>query len=88
MVGLKRKELAGRRFTRIVSVGGGAKNLAWLQIQADIFDATVYCLSVEEGPALGATMIAALGLGGSTHLKVVVRILSNIQMQRNLSYKM
>lgn len=25
MVGLKRKELAGRRFTRIVSVGGGAK---------------------------------------------------------------
>ncbi|EMF0363130.1 xylulose kinase [Enterococcus faecium] len=63
MVGLKRKELAGRRFTRIVSVGGGAKNLAWLQIQADIFDATVYCLSVEEGPALGATMIAALGLG-------------------------
>lgn len=33
MVGLKRKELAGRRFTRIVSVGGGAKNLAWLQIK-------------------------------------------------------
>ncbi len=57
------EELAGRRFTRIVSVGGGAKNLAWLQIQADIFDATIYCLSVEEGPALGATMIAALGLG-------------------------
>lgn len=27
MVGLKRKELAGRRFTRIVSVGGGAKIL-------------------------------------------------------------
>lgn len=57
------EELAGRRFTRIVSVGGGAKNLAWLQIQADIFDATIYCLSAEEGPALDATMIAALGLG-------------------------
>lgn len=50
-------------FTRIISVGGGAKNQEWLQIQADIFNTPIYTLSVEEGPALGAAMLAALGEG-------------------------
>lgn len=49
------------RIKEIVSVGGGAKNIEWLQIQADIFDTPIRTLTVEEGPSLGAAMLAALG---------------------------
>ncbi|GFH42069.1 xylulose kinase [Lactococcus hodotermopsidis] len=55
--------VAGRKFDRIVSVGGGAKNPDWLQMQADIFNATIVNLTVEQGPGLGAAMLAAIGAG-------------------------
>lgn len=45
----------------IISIGGGAKNEEWLQIQADIFNARVVKLSSEQGPGLGAAMLAAYG---------------------------
>lgn len=48
---------------RLVSVGGGAKNAVWLQMQADIFNMPVTTLEVEQGPGLGAAMLAATGLG-------------------------
>lgn len=54
---------ANKSFKTIVSVGGGAKNPDWLQMQADIFDAEIITLEKEEGPAFGAVMIAAVGLG-------------------------
>lgn len=57
------ENVAGHSFKRIVSVGGGAKNADWLQIQADIFNAEVTCLTAEQGPGLGAAMLAAYGLG-------------------------
>lgn len=57
------EKYAGRKFEKIVSVGGGAKNKEWLQIQADIFDTEIVTLQVEEGPAFGAAMIAAVGCG-------------------------
>lgn len=56
------KLVAGKEFTEIISVGGGAKNEEWLQIQADIFQAKIRTLKTEQGPGLGAAMIAALGL--------------------------
>lgn len=52
----------GRQFKKIVSVGGGAKNKEWLQIQADIFNAEITSLTAEQGPGLGAAMLAAMGL--------------------------
>lgn len=55
--------VANRHFERIVSVGGGAKNADWLQMQADIFNATIVTLTVEQGPGLGAAMLAAIGVG-------------------------
>lgn len=55
--------VANRTFKRIISVGGGAKNPDWLQMQADIFNAEVMCLTAEQGPGLGAAMLAAVGLG-------------------------
>ncbi|MGF9911771.1 xylulokinase [Paenibacillus ehimensis] len=54
---------AGVEVGKIVSIGGGAKNDVWLQMQADIFQAPVVKLNNEQGPALGAAMLAAVGCG-------------------------
>lgn len=50
------------QFDTVVSIGGGAKSQLWLQMQADIFNKKVVCLTTEQGPGLGAAMIAAVGL--------------------------
>lgn len=57
------EQYTGKQFEQIVSVGGGAKNKDWLQMQADIFNAKVVTLETEQGPAQGATMLAAVGAG-------------------------
>ncbi|MGM0755396.1 MAG: xylulokinase [Bacillota bacterium] len=54
---------AGKRIESIVSIGGGARSQTWLQMQADIFQAEVIQLENEQGPALGAAMLAAVGGG-------------------------
>ncbi|MDP1442118.1 xylulokinase [Priestia megaterium] len=54
---------SGKEITSIVSIGGGAKNDTWLQIQADVFNAKIIKLSTEQGPALGSAMLAAYGCG-------------------------
>lgn len=51
----------GKKIERIVSIGGGAKNKHWLQMQADVFDAYVMTRTEEQGPAYGAAIIAAMG---------------------------
>lgn len=63
------ERFAGKNFENIISVGGGAKNKDWLQIQADIFDAKIITLKTEQGPALGAAMVAAVGIGWFADLK-------------------
>ncbi|PZF87937.1 xylulokinase [Listeria ivanovii] len=50
-----------KKFKRIISVGGGARNSDWMQMQADIFNAEIIRLEVEQGPGVGACMIAAVG---------------------------
>ena len=54
---------AGQKVDTIVSIGGGAKSDLWLQMQADIYSAKVLKLESEQGPGLGAAMIAAYGSG-------------------------
>ena len=54
---------SGKEIDTIVSIGGGAKNEVWLQMQADIFDATIVRLESEQGPGMGAAMLAAYGCG-------------------------
>lgn len=53
----------GADFDTVVAIGGGAKSPLWLQIQADIFGKKVTTLRNEQGPGLGAAMLAATGLG-------------------------
>lgn len=56
------EKVANKQFSKIVSVGGGAHNKTWLQIQADIFGANITTLTADQGPGLGAAMLAAMGL--------------------------
>lgn len=55
--------IANKKFERIISVGGGSKNNNWLQIQADIFNTPITTLIADEGPGMGAAMLAVVGLG-------------------------
>lgn len=58
----------GKSLHSIVSIGGGAKNDVWLQMQADVFNATIVTLENEQGPGLGAAMLAAVGCGWFANL--------------------
>jgi sugar (pentulose or hexulose) kinase len=50
-------------FKKLRLSGGGAQSQIAVQIAADVFDLTVECPSVSETSALGAAVIAAVGLG-------------------------
>ena len=43
--------------------GGGAKSAFWRQLLADVVGQTHVTLAVDEGPALGAALLAAVGTG-------------------------
>ncbi len=53
----------GKIIDTVVSIGGGAKNKTWLQMQADIFQARIVKLKSEQGPGMGASILAAYGCG-------------------------
>lgn len=60
---------ANNPIEKVVAIGGGAKSELWLQIQADIFNVPVTTLVNEQGPGLGAAMLAATGLGWYSNLQ-------------------
>jgi len=60
---------SGKTIDSIISIGGGAKNDTWLQMQADIFNAKIEKLTSEQGPGMGAAMLAAYGCGWYPSLK-------------------
>lgn len=50
--------------TREVRVtGGGAQSAFWTQLVADVFEAPCATLEADEGPALGAALLAGVGVG-------------------------
>ena len=56
--GLARLKKLGVRPDQIRATGGGAKSQLWRQIMADVFNAEVVTLQVEEGAAYGAALQA------------------------------
>ncbi|WP_203662801.1 xylulokinase [Lacticaseibacillus sp. 53-4] len=54
---------SGRTFKSAITIGGGAQSPLWLQIQADILNLKIVSLANNQGPGIGAAMIAAVGLG-------------------------
>ena len=47
----------------VMAIGGGAKSPLWRKIQADIYQVPLYQVRVDEGPAFGAALLAAVGKG-------------------------
>ncbi|MFD2211594.1 xylulokinase [Virgibacillus halophilus] len=72
----------GKRIDTIISIGGGAKNETWLQMQADVFDAKVVKLQSEQGPGMGAAMLAAYGAGWFSSLKQCADTFESLQVQK------
>ncbi len=48
---------------QIRASGGGSKNPLWRQMQADVFGKKITTLEVEQGPAYGVALLAAVGNG-------------------------
>ncbi|MEM2788375.1 MAG: xylulokinase [Candidatus Bathyarchaeia archaeon] len=59
----------GVRVEKVVARGGGAKNNLWLQIQADVYNSTVFRAEIEEDAAFGAALLAGVGAGIYRDLK-------------------
>lgn len=51
----------GIKISEVRAMGGGAKSPLWRQMQADIYNASVVTMNIEEGPAAGAAIMAAVG---------------------------
>ena len=61
---LKALELgAGQTAERITAIGGGARNEFWMQNKADVSGRLVVTPEIEEATALGAAMLAGVGVG-------------------------
>jgi xylulokinase len=48
---------------QVRAMGGGARSPLWRQIQADVNGAPLVTLNIDEGPAYGAALLAAVGAG-------------------------
>ena len=61
---LKALELgAGQKAEKITAIGGGTRNEFWMQNKADVSGRPVVTLEIEEATALGAAMLAGVGVG-------------------------
>jgi len=59
--------------TQIRITGGGAKSPLWRQIVADVFNHPVVTTNIEEGPAIGAALLAGVGVGIFKEVEDAVR---------------
>jgi xylulokinase len=56
-------ESTGNVISEIRAIGGGAKTPKWLQIKADIFGKKIVTLRIGESAAMGAAILAGVGMG-------------------------
>ena len=68
---------------KIILFGGGAKSSTWRQIIADILNSKVVTLNIEEGPALGAAIIAGAGCGIYSNIEEGVNKIINEDKENN-----
>ena len=57
------REKADLAIDEVRAMGGGAKSPLWRQIQADVYNAAVITMNIEEGPAAGAAILGAVAAG-------------------------
>ncbi|TVP98089.1 MAG: xylulokinase [Planctomycetaceae bacterium] len=58
--------------------GGGSRNRLWRQMQADIFGTAITTLTVEQGPAYGVALLAAVGDGTYKNIQQACRDTINV----------
>ncbi len=79
----------GLQIDRTKICGGGAKSSLWKKMAANILNLKVDELAVEEGPALGGAMLAAVGCGEyenvKTAAKAIVRTVGTIEPEADLT---
>ena len=78
--GLSPEEIkkAGMDIKRSKICGGGAKSLVWRRIIANVLNVELETLACEEGPALGAAMLAAVGCGEYRTVEDAVRAIVRV----------
>jgi xylulokinase len=59
----------GVTIKQVRASGGGGKSSLWRQMQADIFNTELITLNIDEGPALGASILAMVGAGAYKTVK-------------------
>lgn len=64
---------------QVIASGGGAKSGIWLQMQADIFQTTIYTIAGKEESCIGAAIIAGVGV----HLYQSIEQACSILVQYN-----
>ncbi len=79
----------GLQIDRSKICGGGAKSPLWKKMAANILNLKVDELAVEEGPALGGAMLAAVGCGEyenvKTAAKAIVRTAGTVEPEADLT---
>lgn len=61
--GLELMKSLGVPLDEVRTTGGGGRSSLWQQLQADIYGMDIATLTVEEGPAYGAALLAGVGAG-------------------------
>lgn len=67
--------------------GGGAKSDVWAQMIADILEVDVHTMKAEEGPALGAAMLAMVGHGTYENIEDACRQIVKLDKFYKFNYK-
>jgi autoinducer 2 (AI-2) kinase len=73
------EELTGQTVRSIVFTGGAAKGGLWPRIVADVLGVTVQVPEVKESTALGAAMLAGVGVGLHPELGTVARSMARFE---------
>ncbi len=58
---------------QIRASGGGSRNPLWRQMQADVFGKKITTLAVEQGPAFGVALLAAVGDGAYANIEAACK---------------
>lgn len=82
---------AGIAIARCKICGGGAKSRLWKTIFSNVLGIPVDCVETEEGPAMGAAMLAAVGCGAYESVEQMaeklVRVTDTVEPERALVEK-
>ncbi|SKA85362.1 xylulokinase [Clostridium sp. USBA 49] len=63
------ESLNGNKINKIKAVGGSTKNSTWMKIKSNIFNKKILCSSIDEASAVGAAVLAGIGVKAITNIK-------------------